>query len=80
MREDLRRFDYLIAMDDEHLEALQRLGDCDCVVARLLDFAPNQPIREVPDPYYDNTFPQVYDLVTAGAKGLLDHIRKEHAL
>lgn len=80
MREDLRRFDYLIAMDDEHLEALQGLGESDSTVARLLDFAPDQPIREVPDPYYDNTFPRVYDLVTAGAKGLLAHIRKEHQI
>lgn len=36
--------------------------------------------REVPDPYYNNKFDLVYDLVLAGSKALLDHIRKTHNL
>ncbi len=80
VKEDLRRFDYLIAMDDEHLDTIRYLGTSPGTVARLLDFAPHQPIREVPDPYYDNRFAPVYDLVLEGSRGLLEHIRKAHQL
>ena len=31
--------------------------------------------REVPDPYYDGHFSEVYDLITRGCKALLAHIR-----
>lgn len=36
--------------------------------------------REVPDPYYDNKFDLVYDLVSTGAAELLRYIREKHAL
>jgi len=34
----------------------------------------------VPDPYYENNFEEVYDLVTAGCKGLLDYIIEKEEL
>ncbi|NTV63722.1 MAG: low molecular weight phosphotyrosine protein phosphatase, partial [Oscillochloris sp.] len=34
--------------------------------------------REVPDPYYNGRFDEVYALVFAGCRGLLDQIRREH--
>jgi len=34
----------------------------------------------VPDPIYDGKFEQVYELVEAGCRGLLDHIRTKHDL
>jgi len=77
---DLEKFDYVIAMDDENLEDIQALGVNKAEVARLLDFAPDQEWRQVPDPYYNNGFEQVYQLVMAGARGLLAHIRAEHQL
>jgi protein-tyrosine phosphatase len=83
---DVDRFDYLIAMDDEHFRTLRAMNNGDkgnnggATIARLLDYAPQQPIREVPDPYYYGGFPQVYDLVLAGTQGLLAQIRKEHNL
>jgi len=43
-------------------------------LARLLDFAPNAPTRDVPDPYYDGRFAEVYTLVEQGCRGLLEHI------
>jgi protein-tyrosine phosphatase len=77
---DADRFDYLIAMDDEHLRALRAMENSNSSIARLLDYAPQQPIREVPDPYYNGGFPQVYDLVLAGSQGLLAQVRKENNL
>lgn len=86
---DVDRFDYLIAMDDDHLGTLRAMANGKSsksdknggpTIARLLDYAPQQPIREVPDPYYSGGFAQVYDLVLAGTQGLLAQIRKEHDL
>jgi protein-tyrosine phosphatase len=80
---DVDRFDYLIAMDDDHLGTLRAMvngKNGGPTISRLLDYAPQQPVREVPDPYYNGGFSQVYDLVLAGTQGLLAHISKEHDL
>ena len=47
-------------------------------VVRLLDYAPDQPLREVPDPYYTGKFDQTYALVSEGCLGLLTAIRRDH--
>ena len=36
--------------------------------------------EEVPDPYYNNKFDIVYDLVKAGGAALLEHIKQKHRL
>ena len=79
-RADLQNYDYLIGMEDEHIEDIKAMGPVRGKVARLLDYAPGQPVRDVPDPYYDNTFKQVYALVLAGAEGLLSEIRRERGI
>lgn len=80
---DLRRFDYVVAMDASNLADLRRLersGALDGKLHRLLDFAPPGSPRDVPDPYYDGRFEHVYGLVDAGCRGLLEHIRTERGL
>jgi len=77
-RSDLTNFDYIIAMDAENVSDIQSLFGRR--VPRLLEFAPPGTPLDVPDPYYTNTFDVVYSLVTAGCRGLLAHIRKEHGL
>jgi protein-tyrosine phosphatase len=66
---------YLIAMDAENVAILQeRLGD-QPHIHRLLDFASNTPVHDVPDPYYTDNFDYVYRLVDDGCRGLLAAIR-----
>lgn len=81
---DFKRFDYIVAMDDDHLHDVtyfnRRYGNGAVKIARLLDYAPHVPEREVPDPYYSGEFDRVYDLVLEGARGLLAHIRHDHQL
>lgn len=80
---DLQRFDYVVAMDGSNLADLRRLdrsGQLDGKLHRLLDFAPAGAPKDVPDPYYDGRFDYVYGLVDAGCRGLLAHIRAEHGL
>ncbi len=79
--DDFVRFDYLIALDNGHMFELRaRAERSGAQLARLLDFAPNAPTRDVPDPYYDGHFAEVYTLVEQGCQGLLEHIIAEHGL
>lgn len=80
---DLQRYDYLIAMNAENASDLRRMdrgGALDGKLHQLLAFAPPGYPRDVPDPYYDGKFDAVYELVDAGAAGLLDFVRAEHGL
>jgi protein-tyrosine phosphatase len=81
-RADFADFDYILAMDGSNLTDVQRMmpDNSDAIVKRFLDFAGDGVVRDVPDPYYDNRFEEVYTLVKAGADGLLGHIRAEHGL
>lgn len=71
---------YLVAMDSENLAALQdRFGDVPHLY-RLLDFAKNANVHDVPDPYYSDNFDYVYRLVDDGCHGLLATIRHNEGL
>ncbi len=78
---DLDDFDYVVAMDAANVADIALLREAaPGRVRRLLDFAPQRSERDVPDPYYDNTFDRAYELVAEGCAGLLQHIRAEHGL
>lgn len=76
---DLADADLVLAMDRSNLANLERLAAvADRPKIKLfLDFAPAQPRREVPDPYYGGPagFEEVLDLVEAASHGLLAHLR-----
>lgn len=79
--QDFGRFDLILAMDRQNLDALQRRAP---IAARdrirlFLEFAPDADETEVPDPYYGgpNGFEAVLDLVEAAARGLLQHVKAE---
>jgi protein-tyrosine phosphatase len=78
--DDLKEFDYILAMDSEHLSEINWMGGSMNKVSRLLDYAPGQPIRDVPDPYFDGRFEYVYGLVLEASIGLLAHIREEQGI
>ncbi len=76
---DFERFDYVLAMDRDNLEDLLDLSPprYHDRIRLFLDFAPQVPESEVPDPYYGGPqgFEHVFDLVEAAAEGLLTEIR-----
>jgi protein-tyrosine phosphatase len=79
--DDFVRFDYLIALDNGHMFELRaRAERSGARLARLLDFVPNAPTRDVPDPYYDGRFAEVYALIEQGCQGLLAHIAQVEKL
>lgn len=72
--------DYVIAMDSENLSDLRSWQIEPGKLSRLLDYAEDINVRDVPDPYYDGRFELVYELARLGSQGLLKHIREQHTL
>jgi len=81
---DFEGFDYILAMDEANLEWLRAEAPSAAHerIRPLLGFARRHPDTEVPDPYYGGHrgFEHVLDLVEDAAEGLLETLRREHAL
>ena len=79
--EDCEKFDYILAMDEHNYRTASALcSRSDTEVRLLLDYAPDPPVREVPDPYFGGPegFDHVLDLVEPAVEGLLDYIRERN--
>ena len=82
---DFAEFDYVLAMDRDNAQILHERcpqPDLHYRVQLFLDFAPLQPLREVPDPYYggEQGFEMVFDLIEEAAQGLLEELQERHQL
>jgi len=78
--QDLREFDYVIAMDRENLRSLERLAgasEATAEIGLLRAYEPDPDSEEVPDPYYGGVsgFENVYDIVARSCEGLLTRLR-----
>lgn len=83
-RDDLQRFDRVVAMDRDNLQALRQLASGNGLDARLhllREFDPDGGGDEVPDPYYGGPdgFEVVYQMVRRSCERLLDELRPEEA-
>ena len=72
----LNQYDYVVAMDRANVQNLRRWGK----VPRLLEYAEKANVLDVPDPYYEDNFDEVYELVENGLRGLLSHIRQQEGI
>lgn len=75
-KKDLKRFIYLVCMDEENRESLLHIGIPDQRISLLLDADPNCQLREVPDPYYggEDGFETIYKLIDSACDALLDEL------
>jgi low molecular weight protein-tyrosine phosphatase len=77
---DFERFDLILAMDRDNLQALRRRAPPHAHerLRLFLEFSPDAAPEDVPDPYYGgpNGFEEVLDLVEAATRGLLKHLRQ----
>lgn len=79
--EDCQTFDYIVTMDEQNYRAVAALcREGSAKVRPFLDFAPDMPEREIPDPFYGGPegFDYVLDLVEEASEGLLEEIKKKH--
>jgi protein-tyrosine phosphatase len=76
---DFKHFDYILVADRDNLQAAQALVPeaPRAQLQLLLDYAPGQALREVPDPYYGGPadFERVIALCEQAARGLLAHLQ-----
>jgi protein-tyrosine phosphatase len=79
-RDDFEVFDYVLAMDQDNYRSLQRIcpRGMQAKLRLFMEFAPEFRVRDVPDHYYGGQqgFEQVFELVEAAARGLLDEVRQ----
>lgn len=77
--EDFERFDLIVAMDRQNLEAMRERCPPDKVerLRLLMEFAGGHATPDVPDPYYGNAkaFELALDMIEAGCEALLEHVR-----
>jgi protein-tyrosine phosphatase len=71
---------YVIAMDSSNLRDLQAAFGEYPRLFRLLDFAEKVGKKDVPDPYYNGNFEEVYQLVVDGCRALLETIREQEQI
>ncbi len=76
---DFAHFDLLLAMDQVNMNELRRLCPAEHVhkLRLFLEFAHDQGVREVPDPYFGGPdgFERVLDLCESGARSLINQLR-----
>ncbi|MEM1077774.1 MAG: low molecular weight protein-tyrosine-phosphatase [Pseudomonadota bacterium] len=71
--EDFARFDLIFGMDRSNvakLEAMRPAGN-ETPVALFLSERSRAGPDEVPDPYYEDNFPEVFDMLSDASRGLL---------
>lgn len=70
---DYDAFDEILVMDHSNFEDVeaQRPAGNTTPVRLFLDYAPDQPVREVPDPYYTRDFDEALDLIEQASRGFL---------
>lgn len=78
--DDFNEFDLIVVMDNSNLQNAQRLqpANSHAKLVRLLDYLPDQPLREVPDPYYggEEGFYHVIDLIEQGVSQLIEDVAR----
>ncbi len=77
---DFRRFDLILAMDQDHYAILAPMAGSSAShkLKLMMSYAQRFKEREVPDPYYGGPqgFERVLDLLEDAAGGLLESLRK----
>ncbi|MGN0929286.1 MAG: low molecular weight protein-tyrosine-phosphatase [Alphaproteobacteria bacterium] len=76
-KEDYKKFDYIIAMDESNVEDIQTLigKDTDGKISMLLDYT-NHP-RKIKDPWYTGNFDETYWDIVDGCQAFLEFLKKQ---
>ncbi|MBT5031346.1 MAG: low molecular weight phosphotyrosine protein phosphatase [Proteobacteria bacterium] len=79
--EDFDKFDYILAMDKENHNVLQRLKteSGSVILDYFMSFSKRTKRFDVPDPYFgtEGGFDHVLELIEGASDGLLDHVRQQ---
>lgn len=76
--EDFSQFDLILGMDLQNLEDIKSMSQrakTTAKIDRLLSYASDYG-ESVPDPYYNNGFDRVFEMISVACGNLLDEIEK----
>lgn len=81
--EDLRRFDFVFAMDKSNYQNILKLGhgiDLQRRVRLMREFDTVNPGSDVPDPYHggERDFQEVYEILGRCTSNFLEFLKKEY--
>jgi protein-tyrosine phosphatase len=75
-QEEIRQADYVIAMTKR---VANELGGGENV-SLLLDYAEDMPVKDIPDPYPTDTFPEAFGLIEKSVPAYLAFLIRKHNL
>jgi len=75
-QKEIHHADYLIAMTRR---VANELGGGENV-SLLLDFAEDMPVKNIPDPYPTDTFPEAFSLIERGVRAFYAFLIRKHNL
>lgn len=73
-RDEIKTTDFLIAMSQRVADDLGNGEN----VHLLLDYAPDIPSKDIPDPYPTDTFTQAFNLIEIGVNAFYDYLKREY--
>ncbi len=86
VKDDFKKFDYIVAMDDQNIADIKsmisdKLSE-DFELIKLRTFDADASGEDVHDPYYDtmNGFERCYRVLNESCENLLNHIIEQHQL
>lgn len=76
--DDFAVFDLVVAMDRENLANMQALRPPSAAArtALLLDYLADEPLHDVPDPYYQDGFDAVFDLIDRATRAMVAELSR----
>ncbi len=76
-KQDFHDFDHILAMDSSNLAALERMqpAGARAKLGLLLDHHPDSKLKDVPDPYFEDGFDTVFQLVKRACEGLAKDLK-----
>lgn len=75
--QDFHEFDLILCMDRDNLKNCKKIqpADAKAKLQLFLDYAPDQPLQDVPDPYYEHNFADVLSLIEQASHGLIASLK-----
>ncbi len=77
---DLARFDLILAMDRQNYKDILRIADTPQQRAKvhlIMNFVAPDSNQEVPDPYWDGRFDEVFQMLDNACDALLEHFTRK---
>lgn len=69
-KNDLKKFDYFICMEDYHVEVTKKVLGNKANISKLLKY-------NIEDPWYTNNFEKVYDEINTGCDNIISKIKNK---